>query len=83
MCCLTKILSVWVGLKTLIQIESERYLGADIQKETRYYISSEEGLSAAYFNELVRGHWEIENKLHWHLDETFARQKNEKNHLNN
>lgn len=64
-------LSVWEGLKTLIQIESERYLDADIQKETRYYISSEEGLSADYFNELVRGHWGIENKLHWHLDVTF------------
>ncbi|WP_172916166.1 ISAs1 family transposase [Capnocytophaga canimorsus] len=64
-------LSVWAGLKTLIQIESERHLGADIQKETRYYISSEEGLSADYFNELVRGHWGIENKLHWHLDVTF------------
>ncbi|WP_232779897.1 ISAs1 family transposase [Capnocytophaga canimorsus] len=48
-------LSVWAGLKTLIQIESERYLGADIQKKMRYYISSEEGLSADYFNELVRG----------------------------
>ncbi|WP_394363743.1 ISAs1 family transposase [Capnocytophaga canimorsus] len=41
------------------------------QRETRYYISSEEGLSADYFNELVRGHWGIENKLHWHLDVTF------------
>ncbi|GJQ03801.1 hypothetical protein CAPN009_02160 [Capnocytophaga canimorsus] len=64
-------LSVWAGLKTLIQIESERYLGVDIQKETRYYISNEEGVSVAYFNELVRGHWGIENKLHWHLDVTF------------
>ncbi|MFK8273307.1 ISAs1 family transposase [Capnocytophaga canimorsus] len=64
-------LSVWAGLKTLIQIESERYLGVDIQKETRYYISNEEGVSVAYFNELVRGYWGIENKLHWHLDVTF------------
>ncbi|MFK8289349.1 ISAs1 family transposase [Capnocytophaga canimorsus] len=71
-------LSVWARLKTLIQIESERHLGADIQRETRYYISSEEDLSADYLNELVRRHWGIENKLHWHLDETFARQKNEK-----
>ena len=40
-------------------------------QETRYYISDEDGLSAAYFNELVRGHWGIENHLHWHLDVTF------------
>jgi predicted transposase YbfD/YdcC len=39
--------------------------------ETRYYISSEHGLSANYFNALVRGHWAIENQLHWHLDVTF------------
>ena len=23
------------------------------------------------YNALVRGHWGIENKLHWHLDVTF------------
>jgi len=40
-------------------------------KETRYYISDEEELSANYFNALVRGHWGIENHLHWHLDVTF------------
>lgn len=68
---LSENLLAWAGLKTLIQIESERHLGGEIQKETRYYISSEEGLSAAYFNALVRGHWGIENKLHWHLDVTF------------
>ena len=24
-----------------------------------------------YFNKLARGHWSIENHLHWHLDVTF------------
>jgi predicted transposase YbfD/YdcC len=24
-----------------------------------------------YYNALVRGHWGIENQLHWHLDVTF------------
>jgi hypothetical protein len=40
-------------------------------QETRYYINDEEGFSAAYYNSLVRGHWGIENHLHWHLDVTF------------
>jgi hypothetical protein len=28
-------------------------------------------VSARYYNSLVRGHWSIENQLHWHLDVTF------------
>jgi hypothetical protein len=40
-------------------------------QETRSNISDEEGLSAAYYNALARGHWGIENHLHWHLDVTF------------
>jgi predicted transposase YbfD/YdcC len=28
-------------------------------------------LNALYYNYLVRGHWSIENHLHWHLDVTF------------
>lgn len=33
----------------------------------RYYISSHV-VDARYFNESVREHWSIENKLHWRLD---------------
>jgi len=29
-------------------------------------------LSAKRFAEAVRGHWSIENHLHWHLDVTFG-----------
>ena len=64
-------LSAWAGLKTLIKIESTRQIDGNTTEETRYYISSEEGFSACYYNSLVRGHWGIENKLHWHLDVTF------------
>ena len=39
--------------------------------ETRYYISDENESNALYFSHLVRGHWGIENLLHWHLDVTF------------
>jgi predicted transposase YbfD/YdcC len=40
-------------------------------KEIRYYISDENITDARYYNSLVRGHWSIENQLHWHLDVTF------------
>jgi len=61
----------WRGLKTLIKVEATRTVKDKTTTETRYYISSESGLSANYFNGLVRGHWGIENHLHWHLDVTF------------
>ncbi len=38
--------------------------------ETRYYVSSA-SLDAARAAETVRGHWAIENSLHWVLDVTF------------
>jgi predicted transposase YbfD/YdcC len=38
--------------------------------ETRFYILSKY-LSAKRFAEAVRGHWSIENRLHWQLDVTF------------
>jgi predicted transposase YbfD/YdcC len=39
-------------------------------EETRYYISDEKGLSTAYFNTTVRGHWGIENHPLRHSDVT-------------
>lgn len=62
----------WNGLTTLIRVESTRTLKDVSKSETRYYISSSGHTDPAYFNRLVRGHWGIENKLHWHLDVTFG-----------
>ena len=39
--------------------------------EVRYYILSKR-LSARRFGQAVRGHWAIENRLHWQLDVTFG-----------
>jgi len=60
----------WEGLSTLVKIESSRTIQGVCKQETRYYLSSAKQ-SPIYFNELVRGHWGIENRLHWHLDVTF------------
>ena len=43
--------------------------------ENRYYISSKY-VNIKEFNEVTRGHWNIENKIHWHLDFTFEQDKN-------
>jgi predicted transposase YbfD/YdcC len=61
----------WTDLQTIIKVESSRQMNGRQTNETRYYISDETDLPAGYFNALVRGHWGIENHLHWHLDVTF------------
>jgi len=57
-------------LVTIGMVESRIERGDKIETERRSYISSR-ALSAADFAEAVRGHWGIENNLHWTLDVTF------------
>lgn len=64
-------ISAWKGLQTIARIQSTREIQGKATQETRYYISDEDESKAAYFNALARGHWGIENQLHWHLDVTF------------
>ncbi len=57
-------------LTTIAMIKSRIERGDKIETEQRSYISSR-ALSAAAFADSVRGHWAIENNLHWTLDVTF------------
>lgn len=43
--------------------------------EDRYYISSR-GIDVEEFAKVTRAEWNIENKIHWHLDYTFLQDKN-------
>jgi predicted transposase YbfD/YdcC len=67
----------WVGLQSIGMVEARRRDGGPGTPESverRYYISSlapEEAGSAPRFAEAVRGHWGIENGLHWVLDVAF------------
>ncbi|MCU0353535.1 MAG: ISAs1 family transposase [Cytophagales bacterium] len=65
------VIAQWDGLQTLLKVESSRTVAGRKTTETRYYISDENEADALYYNRLVRGHWGIENHLHWHLDVTF------------
>jgi predicted transposase YbfD/YdcC len=58
-------------LTTIAMVESRIERGDKIETERRSYISSR-ALSAAAFAAAARGHWAIENKLHWVLDVTFG-----------
>ena len=55
----------------MIKIESTREIKGIIQHEVRYYISDEAEQPAGYYKALARGHWDVENHLHWHLDVTL------------
>lgn len=62
----------WKGIKAVVKIESTRIevLTSKQTKENRYYITSLK-TGAKHLNQLIRGHWAIENKLHWTLDVLF------------
>ena len=60
----------WKNLGSLIRIRTEVRRGRKRSEETRYFISS---LQATPLEMLgaIRGHWGIENGLHWILDIAF------------
>jgi predicted transposase YbfD/YdcC len=60
----------WKGLRSIVMVERERQVGAETSTERAYYLSSHE-LSADDAGRWVRGHWSIENSLHWVLDVVF------------
>jgi predicted transposase YbfD/YdcC len=60
----------WEGLTTIGQVVSITERDGKETSEVRYYLSSlPPGVKR--FAEAVRGHWAIENSLHWVLDVTF------------
>jgi predicted transposase YbfD/YdcC len=61
----------WKGLQSIAMVESERtILGEETSRERRYYISSLPA-EAKQVGKAIRGHWSIENSLHWVLDMSF------------
>jgi predicted transposase YbfD/YdcC len=60
----------WPGLKSVVVVESTREVDGKIDRETRLYITSLV-LMANLIGPMIRGHWMIENGLHWVLDMIF------------
>ncbi len=61
--------SFGVVKKTMTKMDGSK------QEEARFYICSIEA-NAEEFARAVRGHWNVENQVHWHLDFTFQDDKN-------
>jgi predicted transposase YbfD/YdcC len=61
----------WKGAKALVQAMTFRDLGNGKRTdEVRYYVTSLT-LCATMLAAYIRGHWSIENSLHWVMDVTF------------
>lgn len=61
----------WKNLDTLVLVESTRFVNNKETVHRRLYISSLADSNPERYAGLIRGHWGIENGLHWHLDLTF------------
>ena len=59
----------WPGLQAVGKVTAVRRKDGDTSEETRYYLLSQ-AFPPEQFNDIVRGHWGIENRLHWVLDVT-------------
>lgn len=61
----------WAGLTSIGKVEAIREIDGKVTTQTRYFISSLPA-NIQQFAKAVRGHWGIENRLHWVLDMVFG-----------
>ena len=52
-------------------VEAARHTSQGVTYAHRFYLNSLTDPDPAVYARLVRGHWAVENQLHWQLDLTF------------
>ena len=62
--------SAWPDVAAVVRIERVRSVGGKCSRTKHYYLSSHRG-TAVELGTRQRGHWGIENSLHWVLDVAF------------
>jgi hypothetical protein len=58
----------WDDVRRFIRVERETVTKIKTRTETAYYISNCKVNKAQFFAQHIRGHWGIENRLHWVKD---------------
>lgn len=61
----------WEGLRSCGYVECMRTIGDRTTTERRYFITSLDWKDDAQLLSVLRGHWSVENHLHWTLDVAF------------
>jgi predicted transposase YbfD/YdcC len=62
--------AAWPRLTTVGMCRRERTVNGQSSEEVCYFIGSRR-MAARRYAQAIRGHWAIENNLHWHLDVSF------------
>ncbi|MFW6153874.1 MAG: ISAs1 family transposase [Planctomycetota bacterium] len=57
---------------SLARVRCERTIEGETSAEDHYYISSLPAADPQKLLGSIRGHWSVENRLHWSLDISFA-----------
>lgn len=74
------LLALWPGVASVALVERTRQDLGDftgkVSVERQVYISSLGGIDAEAVAVAVRGHWAVENNLHWQLDISFNEDQN-------
>lgn len=60
----------WPSINTIVAVERHRKVKNKTTIDTKFYVSSHE-VAPEFMSTAVRGHWQIENNLHWILDVVF------------
>jgi predicted transposase YbfD/YdcC len=61
---------LWQNLRVVGMCRRERTVNGETSEEVTYFIGSRR-LAARGYAQALRGHWGIENNLHWQLDVSF------------
>ena len=71
----------WPDVAALVLVGREREVNGKNTSTAHYYLTSHAG-TAAELAQVIRGHWEIENGLHWVLDVAFREDQSRTRDLN-
>lgn len=68
---------MWISAARMVRVERlRRRKDASISYECHYYLTSRRGDTAYELGRIIRGHWHIENRLHWVKDVMLNEDRN-------